>query len=521
MKNCSTINRALAAKKKIFSLFVAMMAVVSLSAKTVYLNPGNSTWAEADAITFIHAWGGTESVTNVQMVPVKEGSAILSADAKDNTSIVFVRMAPGSEAINWDENNGYWNKTTDQTITEGEDMFTVLGFSGKIANGSWSKYEEEEEKVVLPEVKLAGTMTEWATNAKTMTPAEDSLTASVTVELGDGSFEFKIVSDGNYLSLNGEGESLYEIKRAYNHADHVNLINSGRNFKLTADASGSYTFTWSYADSTLVVTFPDKVSIVGSFNSWNEAEGLMIPAENKETATKIIHLSANTSYEMKVKLNDIHYTKFGEDDEHPFTVSRSWQKADDVNVIYDGHNMKLVADIEGDYIFTYRFADSTLLVTYPTLPKVAIVGNFAGDDSWWVPVTENTLTALEDSVSASVSFNITKGDYEMKVWVGGTYLTKYGDGGKPYAIHRTWVNIPSVDVVDSKNNMKFEADVTGDYTFTWIYATKNLVVTFPSTTPTDVVNAGAENKAVKRIVNGQLVIEREGKFFNALGAEVK
>lgn len=111
--------------KKIFSLFVAMMAVVSLSAKTVYLNPGNSTWAEADAITFIHAWGGTESVTNVKMVPVKEGSAILSADAKDNTSIVFVRMAPGSEEINWDDNNGYWNKTTDQTITEGEDMFTV------------------------------------------------------------------------------------------------------------------------------------------------------------------------------------------------------------------------------------------------------------------------------------------------------------------------------------------------------------------------------------------------------------
>lgn len=34
-------------------------------------------------------------------------------------------------------------------------------------------------------------------------------------------------------------------------------------------------------------------------------------------------------------------------------------------------------------------------------------------------------------------------------------------------------------------------------------------------------NTAEEGKAVKRIVNGQLVIEREGKMYNALGAEVK
>ena len=38
---------------------------------------------------------------------------------------------------------------------------------------------------------------------------------------------------------------------------------------------------------------------------------------------------------------------------------------------------------------------------------------------------------------------------------------------------------------------------------------------------TAIDNTDASTKAVKRIVNGQLVIEREGKLFNALGAEVK
>ena len=260
--------------------------------------------------------------------------------------------------------------------------------------------------MVLPEVKLAGTMTEWATNAKTMTPAEDSLSASVTVTLDVATYEFKIVSDGNYLSLNGEGETLFGIHRNWNHADHVNLINNGRNFQLTADAAGDYTFTWSYADSTLVVTFPElpKVAIVGSFNEWNADAHVMVAAENKETASVTIE-------------------------------------------------------------------------------------------------------------------NLAAGEYEMKVWVNGTYLTKYGEGGL-FRIHRGYDHADNVNVDVAENNLKLDADVTGNYTFTWTYATRNLVVTFPSTTPTDVVNAGAENKAVKRIANGQLLIIRDGVTFNVLGQEL-
>lgn len=37
----------------------------------------------------------------------------------------------------------------------------------------------------------------------------------------------------------------------------------------------------------------------------------------------------------------------------------------------------------------------------------------------------------------------------------------------------------------------------------------------------DIDNTAVETKTVKRIVKGQLLIERDGKLFNALGAEVK
>jgi len=43
----------------------------------------------------------------------------------------------------------------------------------------------------------------------------------------------------------------------------------------------------------------------------------------------------------------------------------------------------------------------------------------------------------------------------------------------------------------------------------------------PEPDPEGIENTAVDTKAVKRIVNGQLIIEKNGKFFNALGAELK
>ena len=40
-------------------------------------------------------------------------------------------------------------------------------------------------------------------------------------------------------------------------------------------------------------------------------------------------------------------------------------------------------------------------------------------------------------------------------------------------------------------------------------------------TPTAINNTATNTNATKRIVNGQLLIEKNGKFYNATGAEVK
>ena len=113
----------------------------------------------------------------------------------------------------------------------------------------------------LPKVGLGANFNGWNWAENLLVPAEDSLSASLKVNLGvTDTIRLKIVSDGNWLSLNGAEDTEYQIHRAWPKAEHVNIINEGYNFALTTDKEGDYIFTWTYADSTLNVTFPSLES---------------------------------------------------------------------------------------------------------------------------------------------------------------------------------------------------------------------------------------------------------------------
>ena len=67
----------------------------------------------------------------------------------------------------------------------------------------------------------------------------------------------------------------------------------------------------------------------------------------------------------------------------------------------------------------------------------------------------------------------------------------------------------------SGTSVLIDNDGNGNQYFRW------LKVTYPASSTTAIDNTNAEAKAVKRIVNGQLVIEKNGVRYNALGAEIK
>lgn len=238
--------------RKIFSFFVAVMAVSSLSAKSIYLQ-ANDDWKSFGAVFFVHSWGGAaDADAKLALVP---GEAYLfSADIPDdNNNLLFVRAQGDCQSIPWETEN-LWTKTGDLVIPEGKDCYYLVGWT----DGAWLTHGDS------PAVSIVGNFAEgaWGPEAHPMTIAGDKASASVTFALNAGTYEMKVWLEGFYLSLNGEGETLYQIHRDWDHADNVNIVNSGRNFEFVADQAGDYTFTWTFGSQNLVVTFPEKTSAV-------------------------------------------------------------------------------------------------------------------------------------------------------------------------------------------------------------------------------------------------------------------
>ena len=233
--------------RKIFSFFVAVMAVSSLSAKSIYLQV-NDDWKSYGAVFFVHSWRGAADA-DAKLALVEGEEYLFSADIPDdNNNLLFVRAQGDSQSIPWDSEN-LWTQTGNLEIPDGKDCYYLVGWT----DGAWLAHGERPAVSIVGNFPGEGT---WGPDAHPMIIAEDKASASVTFALEAGTYEMKVWLEGFYLSLNGEGETKYQINRDWNHADNVNTVNNGRNFELTVDQAGNYTFTWTFASQNLVVAFP-------------------------------------------------------------------------------------------------------------------------------------------------------------------------------------------------------------------------------------------------------------------------
>ncbi len=184
------------------------------------------------------------------------------------------------------------------------------------------------------------------------------------------------------------------------------------------------------------------------------------------------------------------------------------------NAAWPKGNATLSIAEDGKYDVTITFNPYTYEVTanaekkedVVVVPTIKLHGNFTGV---WVDTYEFEIDGNNETASLTL-YDLQAGNYEFGVKKDGTWVSNGAEFTRNSASH---------EVVAGSDNLTIAVDKTGDYTFTWTYESNVLSVTYPTATAID--NTEAATKAVKRIVNGQLVIEREGKLFNALGAEVK
>ena len=250
------------------------------------------------------------------------------------------------------------------------------------------------------------------------------------------------------------------------------------NAKLEITEAGKYTLTFTFVESTGTVNasaqktedaqVDPKVSIKGAWDSWAEALEFNL-AEDKKSASYVLEVAKAATYEFKVIVGDGDWRS----NEHEFTRD----DASSANITGNSNtNMKLVADVAGNYTFDWTFASNTLVVTFPE----------KGDD----PITPDPETPV-DSMTVYFYNNLGWADVNAFVWPaeGNAYKTWPGEAAKKetekinekdvysYTFPASYVNIifnngtaQTADLewdADKPYFVPGEKDEKGKYTGTW------------------------------------------------------
>lgn len=215
--------------------------------------------------------------------------------------------------------------------------------------------------------------------------------------------------------------------------------------QITTKAEGDYTLAANYTkiELTYNVQVPDgteKCFIAGSMNGWSFTE--------------------------MTKIDDTHYTitidGATKEMEYKYACQASW---DYVEKQANGEDV-------GDR--TYSANDKVAKWADPLATNVYLAGAM---NSWSTNTHEFKKPSTKDDTIASVTLkDLNAGTYEFKIivngdWLGNIGIMKRGEIG----VHEGGWSFTS-----DTENCKLEADIAGEYTFTWNINAKKLTVTYPT-----------------------------------------
>ncbi len=276
-------------------------------------------------------------------------------------------------------------------------------------------------------------------------------------------------------------------------------------YSFVIEPAGTYTVTITFDSESKAITAAasrtdakNTIKLRGNFGgSWATLDAF---TDQGETATFELKITqSGTNYEFGVHVNGV-WTANG---------TNFARENNSAQVLPGSGTLTLNADVTGIYTFTWTYATNTLSIAYPDKANVSDGYYLIGVPSWTIAdLTENKKleqTADQTRVGQckiTADFQLNDEFKIIKV-ENGADVAWYGTG-------------------DNNNNYKITSAGTKNVYFVPIKQDDwNGFIYVEASSPTALDNTNASAKAVKRIVDGQLVIEREGKLYNALGAEMK
>lgn len=305
--------------------------------------------------------------------------------------------------------------------------------------------------------------------------------ARIGIILDSGTPTAMTLVDGSantwYADVNLSGHTTVKFRRIANNsttdwgaettAQNIasNNVGTTNNFFTITNSSETWSGNSKYCTGTwgTYVYTPPTIILKGGFNGWGNSD---VFTDNGSTATFTKTISAGT-YGMKIMVD-------GQWKNNATTIQRANSGTEYDFSGNEGSDCSLVADINGDYTFTYTYATKKLSVTFPSepvvLPPATIKLHSNITNPSWESSAAFTLAGNEETTSLTLT-GVTKGSYEFGVKINESWTAN----GSAF----TRAN-PSHAITSGSGNCTFNADRNGDYTFTWTYATNTLAVTYPA-----------------------------------------
>lgn len=341
------------------------------------------------------------------------------------------------------------------------------------------------EDIPAAEIKLNAAYGEAAkaeTAAFTIAPNKE--TASLTIVMEEvGTYNFQVKKDGLVRGKNNGG-NVYNLNRGWKGVK--DLGDGSDDLSLTIDKAGIYTFNYTYATDSLGVDFPalenSAVTITGTSHVAISVMGktAVSSGDKVEELTELtISTLAGTGYRVK------HLRAYKTDDETTEVAIT------DGKLTMPGYAITITCD-EGESLANGFYLKKTTVA----LDDITADLKFSDADGQG----ERTLTT-----------SLTEGNkFKVVEITNNAIVGWYPDGiDNDYTVDANHAGTEKIVYFR-------QADYDGEG---WWY--KHIYVPENPVDPTAIDNTEAGEKAVKRLVNGQLVIEKNGKTFNAIGAEVK
>ena len=257
-----------------------------------------------------------------------------------------------------------------------------------------------------------------------------------------------------------------------------------------ADDKGHYTGTW-YAKEEIPVPanfyITGSANLVGEEKAWN-ADAIAVT----ENAYTFENLAAG-DYKLKLTLEGDWNTAIGFDAMTDTTAGLYTDADANINFTLSAAANITVNFIKGEQGIT----TFTVTGSYFASPVVKLMGI---DADWSTGVL---LVDAEDHKTASKTLTLAAAYQDFKLvvvtdWYGWGY-----EPGNQYEIKRDYNFIDILVSKDEPNALKLNADVAGEYTFTYNYVTRKLTVDFPA--------APVEMKDLELVVAEESAWDAEGE----------